>query len=235
VRKGFTVIIPVYNEDAIATVVTDVVTGCMKTGLDFGIIVCDDGSDETTKTVEERLAGLAHVKIRFSQPNRGKGAILNEVFPLVDTEWTVVIDADREYSPDDISAVIEPLTNGQADWVMGSRYGFGRPRPPQYFMAYLVNKFISALLSILSGVPFLDVLTGLYAFRTELVRGIILRERRFAYTPELLWKVISSAGTRWLDVPVSYTFRTYDQGKTIRWWETFTILAAIFRYQTWRH
>lgn len=222
---------PVYNENAVADVVRQVLDACGRSGMDFSVMLCDDGSNERTRVVEQAISSLEHVQIRFSHPNRGKGAILNEAFPLVDTEWCVVVDADREYLPADIIRLLEPLAHDKADWTMGSRYGFGRPRPPQYLLAYLVNRLVTVLFSRLSGVGMQDVLTGLYAFKTECVRGVVLKERRFAYTPELLWKVMALGKPRFLDVPVSYGFRTYGEGKTIRWWETFTILWATFRYR----
>lgn len=230
-NDGFSVVIPVYNEATIGVVVPEVLEECRKTGLPFRVIVCDDGSDVVTKTMEETLARLDNVSVRYSVPNRGKGAILNEVFPEIETPFAVVIDADREYSAGDIHLLLGPLLSGQADWVMGARYGFGRPRPPQYIAAYFVNRMLTALFSALSRRRFSDLLTGLYAFRSACVGGLSLRERRFAYTAELMWKVINRTNPRFIDVPVSYRFRTYRQGKTIKWWEAFSIFAAVIRYR----
>ena len=181
--------------------------------------------------LESRLAALGPVELRSFQPNQGKGAMLDRAFPTLETEFTVVIDADAEYRAADIPGLLAPMIEGRADWVLGSRYGFGRRRPTQYFATYLVNRLVNLYFLMLSGIRLQDLLTGLYAFRSELVRDLRLRERRFSYTAELIWKVLRSSSPRLQEVPIAYRFRSYAEGKKIRWWETGTILLAILRYR----
>lgn len=227
-----TVVVPAYNESAfLPTVVSRVVEALDASAYRYAVLVVDDASSDWTDELERELVRHAAVDVLHLPRNRGKGGVLGEVFPSLAGPWTVIIDADNEYDPHDIPRVVEPLSAGHADWVFGTRYGFGRRRPPQYVLTYAVNRLFNVVFRLLSGVPVTDVLTGLYAFRSELVRDVRLREARFAYTPELLWTVLRRARPRWQDVPVAYHFRTYREGKTIRWWETFTILFAMVRYK----
>ena len=229
---GVTVVMSVYNEaPLVGRAVAEVVTICRSLGRPFQVWIVDDGSSDWTEALEQELMSDPNVVIRHNAPNRGKGAVMNEVFPLLKTPWTVVIDADREYPAHDIPAVLAPLIQGRADWVFGARYGFGRKRPRQYLATYLANQVFSATFSALSRMRFRDVLTGLFAFRTAMAAGIRLEQERFSYTPELLWKVHHRHHPRWLDVPIGYRFRTYKEGKKIHWWETFTVLFAIVRYR----
>lgn len=227
-----TILVPVFNEAGlIEKVVCSVVREFDKSRYDYEVLVLDDGSTDWTDELEERLLAENNVSIRHFSPNRGQGAVLSRVFPHIPTRWTVVIDADNEYSAADIHHLLRPLKEDQADWVMGSRYGFGRKRPRQYLLTYVVNRIVSYWFSLLSGVHFNDLLTGLYAFRTEKVANIRLRENRFAYDPELIWKILRASRPRVQDVPISYHFRTYNEGKKIRWWETFTILWSVLKYR----
>jgi glycosyltransferase involved in cell wall biosynthesis len=234
-RTKVTVVIPVYNEAAsIETVVRDVIDRLAEAPAPFEVLILNDGSTDWTAELERRLTRQPRVRLRSFHPNRGKGAVLNRAFPTLRSELAVVIDADGEYLASDIPAVLAPLLRGEADWVSGSRYGFGRPRPRQYRLTWLVNRVINRWFLLVTGVRFRDVLSGLYAFRTELVEDIELREKRFSYTAELLCKLARTPGMRFREVPIDYRFRTYAEGKKIRWWETATILWAMLRYRVAR-
>lgn len=227
-----TIVIAFYNEaERIEPVVLEVLDICHRMGRSFELLLVDDGSTDWTDELETSLTRHDHVTLEHLAPNRGKGAALDAVLPRIRSSWILTIDGDHEYSPADIPTVLAPLIEDRADWVFGSRYGFGRSRPRQYLLTYLANQIFSLLFSALAGSRFRDVLTGLYAFRTGMIEDVRLQESRFAYTPELLWKVHHRHLPRWLDVPVSYRFRTYGEGKKIRWWEVFTVLRAIMWYR----
>lgn len=226
------VIIPVYNEgQRIQLVVAGIEAELADAKFDYSILVLNDGSTDWTHDIEQELSAHTAVKIRHYGENRGKGAVLNDVFADLSADYTVVIDADNEYASSDIKAVLEPLIKGSADYSMGSRYGFGRSRPPQYFLTYMANRFFNILFNYLSGLKLNDLLTGLYAFRTEMVTDVNLQEQRFAFVPELAWRVHNSKRPRWKEVPISYAFRKYSDGKKIQWWEFFTVTGAIFKYR----
>ncbi|MDX1387923.1 MAG: glycosyltransferase family 2 protein [Acidobacteriota bacterium] len=227
-----TVVIPVYDEaEHIERVVGDVARALSRSGRPHAVLILNDGSGDWSPELERRLESNGAVRVRSFYPNEGKGAVLNRAFRLVDTELAVVIDADGEYDAGDIEAVVRPLQKDEADWVMGSRYGFGRRRPRQYRLTYFANWVINKWFFLLSGLKFQDLLTGLYGFRTEFVADLKLHEKRFSYTAELVWKLLRHRDIRWREVPISYHFRTYAEGKKIKWWETGTILLALWRYK----
>jgi len=226
-----TIVVPVYNEaDRIEGVVAEIVQELGASGRPFSVLILNDGSTDWSATLESRLRSLGPVVLHSHHSNEGKGAVLGRALPGIDTAFGVVIDADGEYLPRDIPALLVPLERGDADWVLGSRYGFGRDRPRQYRATYWVNRLVNLTFALLSGQRTQDLLTGLYAFRTALVRDVRLREKRFSYTAELMWK-LRQRGVRLTEVPVSYRFRSYAEGKKIRWWETGTILLAMLRYR----
>jgi glycosyltransferase involved in cell wall biosynthesis len=226
------VLVPVYNEaGTVVSVVHACVDVCERQGYAFDVVVLDDGSTDWTADLRARLDAVEHVEVRRFPENRGKGAVLNEALQNLSRALVVVIDADGEYDPSDIPAVVEPLAAGKADWVFGSRYGFDRPRPRQYALTYAVNRFFSRFFSLLGGARVHDVLTGLYGCTREAVEGVHLQECHFAYTPELLWRIKRKRPVQFAEVPVSYTFRGYDEGKKIRWWETFTVCWAFIKYR----
>jgi glycosyltransferase involved in cell wall biosynthesis len=226
-------VVPVYNEAGLIEDVIKRIGRCLDSSPSpYRVLVLNDGSTDWTEELERRLLRAGPVEVNSYCPNRGKGAMIDELLTRLETGLAVVIDADGEYPPEEIPRVLLPLQRGEADWVLGSRYGFGRRRPGQYRSTYLVNRMVSGMFGALAGVVVHDLLTGLYAFRAELVSGLRLRERRFAYTPELMWKVLRGRAARLREVPVEYRFRDYAQGKKIKWWETATILAAILRYRT---
>jgi len=227
------VLVPVYNERATVLDVVRKLAGELGNLKASGHIwVINDGSTDWDDDIAEALKASGPVSVVTRPVNAGKGAVLGWAFRHVEARYMVIIDADGEYLPSEIPAVLNPLLNQEADWVMGARYGFGRPRPRQYMATYWVNRLLSAWFNLLAGRRLTaDLLTGLYACRAECVRNVVLQEHRFAYTPELMWNVLRGARPRWLEVPVTYRFRSYAEGKTIRWWETFTIFAATLRYR----
>jgi glycosyltransferase involved in cell wall biosynthesis len=230
-ERTVTVVVPVYNEaPRVDRVVADVVATLGRGVLPFRVLVLDDGSTDWTDELDRSLRSHGPVDIRRFHPNRGKGAVLADALPTLDTAWAVVLDADGEYAASDLPALLAPLADGNADWVIGSRYGFGRPRPPQALCASIANRAIGACFAALSGVHLHDLLSGVYAFRCSGIDGLVLRERRFSYTAELMWEVCRR-GLRIVEVPVAYRFRTYAEGKKIRWWEAATIMAALVRYR----
>jgi len=227
-----TVIVPVYDEaDRIVGTIEDLDAVLKRLEPPHRILILNDGSGDWSDALEQRLLGFETVEIRSSYPNRGKGAVLGDALPGLETDLAVVIDADGEYPSTDLARILEPLRSGEADWVMGSRFGFGRKRPRQYRLTYLANRFIGLWFFLLSGRRFNDLLTGLYGFRSSLVSRLALREQRFSYTPELTWALLRQPGVRLREVPVGYRFRGYAEGKKIQWWETLTILAASWRYR----
>lgn len=232
-RPPVAVVVPVFDErETVCDIVHGIVATMTASDVHGHVWVIDDGSTDWDPGITRNLTALGPVSVVTRPVNEGKGAVLNWAFGHIASRFMVVIDADGEYLPSDIPDLLAPLLRNDADWVMGVRYRPDRSRPRQYLATYAVNRALSAWFNLLAGRRVTrDLLSGLYAFRTACVQAVVLRERRFAYTPELLWKVVRGAHPRWRDVPVSYRFRSYAAGKTIRWWETFTIGFAILRYR----
>ena len=226
------ILITVYNEGhKLEQVVSGIIRELADMDFQYHITILNDGSTDWSQAREDRLKAMENVGVKNFTSNRGKGAVLNAIFPELEGGITVVIDADNEYAPSDIRPVIAPLIRNEADWVLGSRYGFKRKRPKQYAMTYLANMFLNGLFNILSGLNLHDLLSGLFAFKSEMIKGVSLRQKRFAFTPELMWKVQRKKQPRWTEVPISYRFRTYKEGKKNEWWEVFTVTWAIIFYR----
>lgn len=227
-----TVLVPVFDEaHLVGTTLAALVAELPRLPCPARIVVLNDGSRDWSEALERRLTALAGVEVRSFAPNAGKGAVLSQSFPTLTDEFVAVIDADGEYPAHDLAGVVRPLIAGEADFVLGSRYGFGRDRPRQSHGTYAANRLINAWFRLLSGARFRDLMTGLFACRAELLRDVRLNEPRFSYTPELIWRLLHRGDVRWAEVPVDYRTRGYAEGKKIRWWETATVMFAALRYK----
>lgn len=226
-----TILITVYNESTlIERAVDEILLALTPKGIAHKILIVNDGSQDWSEELEKRLLLKPNVRVKNLYPNAGKGAALSAAFGEIDTEYVILTDADCEYHASDIPQVLEKLARNEADWVQGSRYDFGRSRPNQYLATYLVNRCINLWLFLLSGKYFHDILCGLYGLRTSFVRDVRLNEKRFSYTGEFVWRLLRQKA-RIAQVPVGYTFRTYQGGKKIKWWETFTLIRALLKYK----
>src|SRR5690242_8821423 len=181
-------LIPAFDEVATIEEVLDRVDALR---LDRQIVVVDDGSTDGTADVVERWrsarsdAGLVLVR----QPNRGKGAAIRAAIPHAEGEIVVIQDADREYDPVDVPLLIEPIADGRADVVFGSRLSGGRPQRAYLFWHLVGNRFLSLLTNVLFNTTISDMETGYKAFRADVLRSLDLREDDFAIEPENTAKV----------------------------------------------
>ncbi|HEY6419322.1 MAG TPA: glycosyltransferase family 2 protein [Candidatus Binataceae bacterium] len=219
------VVIPVYNEAATVGVVIDRVLNC---GFDAEIIVVDDGSTDGTR---EFLQRFEHPRLRcfYHSGNRGKGAALRLGFAAARNPYVFVQDADLEYNPRDYGLMIEPLLDGRADMVYGSRFLGGTHRV-LFFWHYLGNRLVTLLSNAISDLNLSDMETGMKAFVREKLMELKLSGDRFTFEPEITAK---AARARWriYEVPVSYSGRTYEEGKKIGWRDAVIAIFAIVYYR----
>jgi glycosyltransferase involved in cell wall biosynthesis len=213
-------LIPAYDEEATIGEVLDRIADL---DLDTQVIVVDDGSTDRTAEIAEAKGAFV-----IRQANRGKGAAIRAAIPHVVGDVAVIQDADMEYDPADVPALIEPIERGAADVVFGSRLRGGRPQRAYLFWHLAGNRFLSLLTNVLFNTTLSDMETGYKAFRAEVLRSLELREDSFGIEPEITGKVCK-LNLRIYELPISYYGRTYDEGKKITWRDGFRAVWVLFR------
>jgi len=193
------------------------------------IIVVDDGStDGTIDVLKGKVAELAD-QIIYQPTNRGKGAALRAGFAAATGDVILVQDADLEYSPSDYPALLQPIFSGSADVVFGSRFLGGRPHRVLYFWHMVGNRFLTLLSNMFTNLNLTDLETCYKAFRAPLLKNLDLREQGFGFEPEITAK-LAKTHCRIYEVGISYSGRTYEEGKKVNWKDGFHAIYAIVRY-----
>jgi glycosyltransferase involved in cell wall biosynthesis len=219
------VVVPVYNEQGTILRVLEKVRAAP---YDKEIIVVDDGSTDGTR---ERLGavGWPEARVVLHDRNRGKGAALRTGFGRVTGDVVVVQDADLEYDPADYPRLLQPILEGKADVVFGSRFG-GESHRVLFFWHYVGNRVLTTLSNMLTNLNLSDMETGYKVFRAALLPDLRLRSDRFGFEPEFTAKV-ARLGCRVYEVAISYHGRGYEAGKKITWKDGLAAIAWIVRYR----
>jgi dolichol-phosphate mannosyltransferase len=219
------VIIPCFNE---AQHIVPVLDAVRRVDIEKEIIVVDDGSTDGTRDLLEAQARRHALVVRHQPVNRGKGAAIRAGLALATGEVVVIQDADLEYDPAEIPALIAPILRGEADVVYGSRFrGSIAGMHPANRIA---NHLLTWLANVLYGAGITDEATCYKAFRGDLVRGLPLRCRRFEFCPEVTARV-RRRGVRIHEVPIRYVGRTSAQGKKLRWTDGLEAVWTLVRYR----
>jgi glycosyltransferase involved in cell wall biosynthesis len=211
VRVSF--IVPAYNE---ASTIVELLDRVAALELDKQIIVVDDGSTDGTGDLVDRWRHGRNDVVLVRKTNGGKGTAVRAAIAHAEGDIAVIQDADLEYDPADVPALIEPIERGQADVVFGSRVSGGRPQRAYLFWHLVGNRFLSLLTNVLFNTTISDMETGYKAFRADVLRSLELRQRDFGIEPEITAKVCRRK-LRVYELPVSYYGRTYEEGKKITW------------------
>lgn len=223
VRVSF--LIPAYNEAATIEAVLEAVDALP---LESQIVVVDDGSTDDTAALVERWAEGRDGVVLLRQPNGGKGAAIRAAIPYADGEVIVIQDADMEYDPADVPALVDPIVRGAADVVFGSRLSGGKPQRAYMFWHLVGNRLLSLLTNVLFNTTLSDMETGYKAFRSDVLRSLDLRQSDFSIEPEITAKVCKR-GLRIYQLPISYYGRTYAEGKKITWRDGFKAIWVLLR------
>jgi glycosyltransferase involved in cell wall biosynthesis len=214
-------VVPAYDE---ARTIGEVLERIAALDLDAQVIVVDDGSTDGTGDIAAKQDGVLVVR----QENKGKGAAIRHGLRHVDGDIVVIQDADMEYDPAEVPALIEPIERGAADVVYGSRLSGGRPQRAYLFWHLVGNRFLSLVTGLLYNTTLSDMETGYKAFRTDVIRDLPLRENDFAIEPEITGHVCKRR-LRVYELPISYYGRTYAEGKKITWRDGFKALWVLIR------
>ncbi len=225
------VLIPVYNE---RETLEEVVRRVRAVPLDKEIIVVDDGSVDGTRDLAQLLADRSDVDHLVLQPeNRGKGAAIRAGVAKATGDAAIIQDADLEYDPAEYLRLLEPIVDGKADAVYGSRFAGQGPHRVLYFWHYVGNRFLTLLSNMVTNLNLTDMETCYKMFRRQVLESLEIEEDRFGIEPEITAK-LALGGWRIYEVGVSYSGRTYAEGKKINWKDGLSALRCIFKYGLWR-
>lgn len=221
------IVIPVYNE---VKTIKEIVRRVQAVELEKEIVIVDDGStDGTREQLQEIILSQENVRVIYHERNQGKGAALRTGFEGANGDIIIIQDADLEYDPKEYPVLLEPILDGRADIVYGSRF-LGGPHRVLFFWHYLGNKFLTLLSNALTNLNLTDMETCYKVFKREVLNDIKLKSNRFGFEPEFTAK-IAKKGFRIYETPISYSGRTYAEGKKIDWKDGVKAILAILWFR----
>ena len=192
------------------------------------VIVVDDGSTDKSREI---LAAIEEPRlvVVLQSVNQGKGAALRAGFAKATAEYVIVQDADLEYDPDEFGVLLGPLEDDKADVVFGSRFQSGQPHRVLYYWHSVGNRFLTTASNMFTNLNLTDMETCYKAFRRNVIQSVTIEENRFGFEPEITAKV-ARGGWRVYEVGISYSGRTYAEGKKIGWRDGVRAMVCIVRY-----
>ena len=221
------VVIPAYNE---RSTIEEIIARVDAVSISKEIVVVDDRSTDGTHDVLATLADrYPDVRVIRHEQNRGKGAALRTGLAAIRGRIAIIQDADLEYDPADYGVMLAPILSGKADVVYGSRFSGGNAHRVLFFWHYVGNKLLTLFCNMFSNLNLTDMETCYKAFRSEVVADLDLREDRFGFEPEVTMKV-ARRGWRLYEVGISYSGRTYEEGKKIGWRDGVRAFWCIVKY-----
>ena len=230
--EKLSVIIPCYNEEKlVGSILEKVMAVSLINSMDKEIIVINDGSTDGTAEELKKIVALNPSILVIEQPvNMGKGAAINTALQKITGDIVIIQDADLEYNPNEYNRLLQPIIDGFADVVYGSRFVGNGPHRVLFFFHTIGNKFLTFLSNLFTRLNLTDMETCYKMFRTEILKQVSLKEKRFGFEPEVTAKVSRIKNIRFYEVGISYYGRTYNDGKKIIWVDGFRAIWCILKY-----
>ncbi|MBA3649744.1 MAG: glycosyltransferase family 2 protein [Chitinophagales bacterium] len=233
-KETLSIIIPAYNEGkTIHLILNKIKTVALKANINKEVIIVNDCSlDNTEEVILTYINTNPQLKIQYYKHNKnaGKGAALHTGINKASGEYIIIQDADLEYDPNEYNILLEPILNGFADVVFGSRFMGGKPHRLLFFWHSIGNKMLTSLCNMFSNLNMTDMETCYKLFKTEILHSIVLKEKRFGFEPEVTLKISRVPDVRIYEVGISYYGRTYSEGKKIGWKDGLWAIFCIFKY-----
>ena len=220
------VIIPVYNE---VETLDEIMLAVSAIPVEKEIILVDDGSTDGSREKLQQFENQAGIKVLYHDRNQGKGMAIRTGLAEAEKDLVIIQDADLEYDPREILGLMQPILAGKADVVYGSRFVGAAPHRVLYFWHSIGNQLLTLLSNMLSDLNLTDMETGYKLFRREVIQSIELEESRFGFEPEITAK-IAKGHWRIYEMGISYSGRTYEEGKKIAWQDGFRAIWCVLKY-----
>lgn len=232
--KKLSIVIPAYNEGPTIHFILDRVKAVeLPNNIEKELIIVNDCSkDDTEEAIQRYRTNNPELNIQYyaHEVNMGKGAALHTGISKASGEYTIIQDADLEYDPQEYIDILKPVLSGDADVVYGSRFMGGNPHRILFFWHSIGNKMLTFLSNMLTNLNLTDMETCYKLFRTDMIQGLKLKEKRFGFEPEVTAKIARIPKVRIYEVGISYYGRTFEEGKKINWKDGFRAIYAILKY-----